>query len=154
VHAVIALSPHLFVEQRTLDAIRNQIVDFAQGDLKARLRRHHGANTEPLFERLVSVWTAQAPGTRWGLEQHVAQVRCPVLAIQGEDDEFFSAAQLEALASLLPGRLETLRIPGCGHYPLHQARNEVLAACIRLVRSLGLRSSRATPDTSSPPPSP
>jgi pimeloyl-ACP methyl ester carboxylesterase len=62
-------------------------------------------------------------------------VRCPVLALQGEDDEFFSAAQLEALARLLPGRLETLRISGCAHYPLHQARHEVLAAAIRFIRA-------------------
>ena len=149
VRAVIAMSPHLFVEQRTLDAIENQIADFAHGDLKARLRRHHGANTDALFGRLVEVWAAQAPGTRWGLEPHVAQVRCPVLAIQGEDDEYFSGSQLEALASLLPGRLETLRIPGCGHYPLHQARNEVLAACIRLIRSVDVTIPSAIPDTSS-----
>lgn len=135
VRGVIALSPHLFVEQRTLDQIRDQIRDFEAGDLRARLRRHHGANTDRLFGRLVEVWTAQAPGTHWGLESHVARVRCPVLAIQGEDDEFFSVAQLEALAALLPGRLERLRIPGSAHYPLHQARNEVLAASIRFVRA-------------------
>lgn len=136
VRAIIALSPHLFVEARTLEQIRRQIRDFERGDLKARLARHHGANTEILFERLVEVWTAKAPGERWGLDPQVARVRCPVLAIQGEDDEFFSAAQLEALAALLPGRLESLRIPGAAHYPLHQARNDVLAASIRLIRAV------------------
>ncbi len=135
VRGVIALSPHLFREAKTLAAIGEQVADFAHGDLKARLRRHHGARTEALFERLVEVWTAEGPGAGWGLEEHVAKLRCPVLAIQGEDDEFFSAAQLEALARLLPGRLETLRIPGCGHYPLHQARTEVLAASIRFIRA-------------------
>ena len=133
---VIALSPHLFVEARTLAKIDEQIRDFDAGDLKARLRRHHGANTEALFARLVEVWTAKAPGEGWGLEPYVARLRCPVLAIQGEDDEFFSAAQLEALARLIPGRLETLRIAGSAHYPLHQARNDVLAASIRLVRAV------------------
>lgn len=133
VRGVIALSPHLFVEARTLRQIGDQIRDFESGDLRARLRRHHGENTDRLFARLVEVWTAQAPGTRWGLESHVSRVRCPVLAIQGEDDEFFSIAQLDALAALLPGRLERLRIPGSAHYPLHQARNEVLAASIRFV---------------------
>jgi lipoate-protein ligase A len=132
VRGVIAMSPHLYREEKTLAAIRAQIEDFRHGDLKARLRRHHGAGTEPLFERLVQVWTA--PSVDWGLEPHIAKARCPVLAIQGEDDEFFSAAQLEALARLLPGRLETLRIPGCGHYPMHQARSDVLAAAIRFVR--------------------
>jgi len=87
------------------------------------LRRHHGANTDLLFARLVEVWTAHAPGTRWGLDSHASQVRCRVLAIQGEDDEFFSEAQFTALAALLSAPLETLRIPGSGHYPIHQARN-------------------------------
>ena len=135
VRGVIALSPHLFLEARTREAIRAQIADFERGDLKARLRRHHAERTDALFGRLVEVWTAREPGARYGLDPHVARVRCPVLAIQGEDDEFFSAAQLEALAALLPGGLETLRIPGCAHYPLHQARNETLAASIRFIRA-------------------
>ncbi|TAK85354.1 MAG: alpha/beta fold hydrolase [Betaproteobacteria bacterium] len=135
VRGVIALSPHLWREEKTLAAIRDQIEDFEHGDLKARLRRHHGSATEALFARLVKVWTAEGPGAGWGLEEHVAKLRCPVLAIQGEDDEFFSVAQLEALGRLIPGRLETLRIPGSAHYPLHQARNEVLAASIRFIRA-------------------
>ncbi len=141
VRGVIAMSPHLFREGKTLAAIAEQIADFEQGDLKARLRRHHGRNTEPLFQRLVDVWTAEK--AQWNLEPHIAKVRCPVLAIQGEDDEFFSALQLAALARLLPGRLETLRIPGCGHYPLHQARNEVLAAAIRFIRTATASSTRS-----------
>jgi pimeloyl-ACP methyl ester carboxylesterase len=136
VRGIIALSPHLFREQKTLAAIAGQIADFERGDLKARLARHHGARTDALFGRLVEVWTAEPAGAGWGLEEHVARVRCPVLAIQGEDDEFFSAAQLEALARLLPGQLQILRIPGAAHYPMHQARNEVLAAAIRFIRSV------------------
>jgi pimeloyl-ACP methyl ester carboxylesterase len=134
VRGVIALSPHLFVEAKTLAAIREQIDDYERGDLKARLARHHGARTEALFARLVEVWTAKPAGAGWGLEEHVRRVRCPVLAIQGEDDEFFSAAQLEALRRLVP-QLQVLRIPGARHYPMHQARNEVLAAAIRFVRA-------------------
>jgi len=134
VRGVIALSPHLFVEAKTLAAIGDQIADYERGDLKARLARHHGARTDALFARLVEVWTAKPAGAGWGLEEHVARVRCPVLAIQGEDDEFFSAAQLEALGRLLP-QLQVLRISGSRHYPMHQARNEVLAAAIRFVRA-------------------
>jgi lipoate---protein ligase len=153
VRAVIALSPHLFRERKTLLAIAEQIADYERGDLKARLRRHHGARTERLFERLVEVWTAAPAGAGWGLEEHIARMRCPVLAIQGEDDEFFSRAQLDALARLLPERLETLRIPGAAHYPMHQARNEVLAAAIAFIRSvtaanIGTSSSLQSPQRS------
>jgi lipoate-protein ligase A len=147
VRGVIALSPHLFVEERTLAAIGRQIDDYERGDLQARLRRHHGARTEALFERLVEVWTAKPAGAGWGLEPHVAKVRCPVLAIQGEDDEFFSAAQLEALTRLLP-HVRVLRIPGAAHYPMHQARNEVLAAAIGFIQS----AKGASTGTSSPRP--
>jgi len=137
VRGVIALAPHLFREERTLRAIDAQIADFRDGDLRARLQRYHGAKTDALFARLVETWTAGAPGDGWDLEPALRGVRCPVLALQGEDDEFFSAAQLEALAALLPGRLQTLRIPHCGHDPQHQARKPVLAALTAFLRTLG-----------------
>ena len=136
VRGVIALSPHLFREAKTLAAIRAQIDDFGHGDLRARLRRHHGERTDALFARLVEVWNAEEAGAGWGLDEHVRRVSCPVLAIQGADDEFFSVAQLDALKRLLGARLQMLVVPGCGHYPLHQARNETLAASIRFIRGL------------------
>jgi lipoate-protein ligase A len=136
VRGVIALAPHLFREARTLRAIDEQVADFRHGDLRARLRRYHGAKTDALFARLVETWTAGAPGEGWGLEPHVRGVSCPVLALQGEDDAFFSAAQLEALAALLPGRVQTLRIPHCGHDPQHHARKPVLAALTAFLRAL------------------
>ena len=136
VRGVVALSPHLFREARTLAAIRAQIDDFRQGDLRARLRRHHGERTDALFARLVEVWNGGEAGAGWGLEEHVRRVRCPVLAIQGADDEFFSVAQLDALERLLGARLHRLVVPGCGHYPLHQARNETLAAAIGFIRGV------------------
>jgi len=136
VRGVIALAPHLFREARTLRAIEEQIADFRDGDLRARLRRYHGAKTDALFGRLVETWTAGGPGEGWGLDAHVRAVGCPVLALQGEDDEFFSAAQLDALSALLPDRVQALRIPGSGHYPQHQAKKPVLAAMTAFLRAL------------------
>jgi lipoate-protein ligase A len=153
VRGIIALSPHLFREARTLAAIERQIADFAHGDLAARLRRHHGERTGALFARLVEVWTAAPAGAGWGLEPYVARVRCPVLAIQGEDDEFFSAAQLEALGRIVP-QLQVLRIAGAGHYPMHQARDEVLAAAIHFIRAIIVPRTGASTGISSSPPSP
>ena len=136
VRGVVAISPHLFREPRTLDAILAQISDFRHGDLKARLQRHHGKKAEALFERLVEVWTADDAAAGWGLEPYVARIRCPVLAIQGGNDEFFSEKQLEALRACLPGRIETRRIADCGHYPFMQARGATLAALTQFMRAL------------------
>jgi len=136
VRGVVAISPHLFREPRTLDAILAQIADFRHGDLKARLERHHGKKAEALFERLVEVWTADDAATGWGLEPLIAEIRCPVLAIQGENDEFFSERQLEVLRACLPGRIETRRIAECGHYPFVQARDATLAEVTRFIGAL------------------
>ena len=133
VRGVVALSPHLHREERTLEAIRAQIRDFESGDLRARLQRHHGAKTDLLFERLVEVWTAPAAADGWGIDAEVARLRCPVLAIRGEDDEFFTSAQLDAIGMLVP-QMQRLRLAGCGHYPHLQARREVFAAIRDFVR--------------------
>jgi lipoate-protein ligase A len=136
VRGVVAISPHLFREEKTADAIRAQISDFNHGDLKARLQRHHGRKAETLFARLVEVWTSEEAAVGWGLEPYVARIRCPVLAIQGDNDEFFSEEQLKALRTCMPGRIDTLKIAECGHYPTIQARGATLAAVGEFVRSL------------------
>ncbi len=135
VRGVITEAAHLFREERTLRAIREQIEDFERGDLKARLARYHGGKAAASFERLAEIWLA-AGERRWGIEDYLARIRCPVLALQGEDDEYFSALQLDAIAAAVPSRVETLSIPDCGHVPHHQARKSVLAAMTRFVEEL------------------
>jgi lipoate---protein ligase len=135
VSGVVAIAPHLFREERTVRAIADQIRDFEQGDLKARLARYHGGNTEQLFHRLVAAWSADKPGD-WGLEPYVRQVRCPVLAIQGTEDEFFSQRQVDSLRALVAGPFETCYLPGCGHAPHQQAATAVVTAIARFVDGL------------------
>ena len=142
VRAVVALAPHLFREDKTLPAIAAQIADFEHGDLKARLARYHGSKTELLFARLVEAWTD--PGRRsWGLDDHVRRISCPVLALQGDDDEFFSPAQIEHLARLAPGRAESAALRDCGHVPHLQKPRAVDAAILAFIaRVTGIESRR------------
>jgi lipoate-protein ligase A len=150
---IVAIAPHLFVEERTRRAIAEQIADFERGDLKARLARYHGHRTEGLFARLVEVWTSGAES--WGIEPYVAQIRCPVLALQGEEDEFFTRAQLDALAALCRAPLEIRSLPRCGHAPHHQEPKALIAAAVDFIsrvapgaRSSPRASAAAAPDHS------
>lgn len=125
VRGIIAIAPHLFREPRTLAAIRERIAEFDAGDLKARLARYHGSKTDALFQRLVETWMAEdAPN--WGVEPYISQLCCPVLAIQGAEDEYFSATQLDAIEAAVLGPFERLIIAECGHVPHHTAADEVL----------------------------
>ena len=139
VRGVIAIAPHLFREQRTIAAIGEQIRDFEGGDLKARLARYHGSKTERLFRRLVDAWTAETDD--WGVEPYIRQIRCPVLAIQGTEDEFFTRAQLDALRALVPAAVEEFYLPGCGHAPHQQATKAVVTAAARFIDAVSIRSS-------------
>ncbi|MBT7835184.1 MAG: alpha/beta fold hydrolase [Rhodospirillaceae bacterium] len=135
IRAVIAIAPHLYREARTLDAVRERIEEFETGDLKARLARYHGAKTEVLFQRLVTSWTA-ADAPDWGVEPYVSKVRCPVFAIQGAEDEYFSAAQLDAIEAIVKGGFERLIIDECGHVPQHSATDEVLDAMAEFINRI------------------
>ena len=132
VSGVVAIGPHLYREQRTVEGIAAQIRDFEHGDLKARLARYHGSKTDQLFGRLVDAWTGSEPRD-WGLRPYVERIRCPVLAIQGTSDEFFTHAQLDTLREVIPGRMEMLVLEGCSHAPHQQATSAVIEAIARFI---------------------
>lgn len=135
VSGVVAIAPHVFREERTLAAIDLQIADFERGDLKARLARYHGTKTESLFRRLVEVWTG-GESCRWGVEPLLRQVSCPVLLVQGTEDEFFSRAQVDAISAAVPGRVEVFLVPDCGHAPHQQEPKTVHAALAKFLTQL------------------
>jgi lipoate---protein ligase len=134
---VVAIAPHLFREERTFAAIADQIREFEHGDLKARLARYHGRRTELLFGRLVDTWTGdEAP--HGDIESLVRGVQCPVLVIQGTEDEFFTRAQVDALCALMAAPVETCYLPGYGHAPHQQAGGVVIDAAARFIAQLAL----------------
>jgi pimeloyl-ACP methyl ester carboxylesterase len=122
---VITEAAHVFVEEVTLSGIRQAEAAYQAGGLRDKLMRHHGQRTDAMFHGWSDIWLA--PEFRdWSVESELARIRCPVLAIQGEDDEYGSAAQVQAIASRVSGPAAVALIPGCGHIPHHQARERVL----------------------------
>ncbi len=53
----------------------------------------------------------------WDIREAVRQVRCPTLVLQGLDDEYGTAAQVDAIASLVGGVVVPSMIQKCGHSP-------------------------------------
>jgi len=130
---VLALAleaPHVFVEPKTVESIA---AISANDDLKKRLERLHGPCTEETIQGWTGVWLR--PEFRaWNLEALLPSVICPVLVIQGEDDEYGTVRQVEAIANGVRGPVETRVLPACGHSPHHQKRDETLALMIDFLR--------------------
>ena len=121
VRGVALMAPHVFVEEHGLDRIRNARETFATSDLPERLAKYHrdGGRTFRLWN---DVWLDPAFRT-WNIEHYLPGVRCPVLAIQGEEDEYGTMAQIDAIARQVGGPCDYLKLPQCGHSP-HQDQPE------------------------------
>ncbi len=126
---------HVFVEQASLQGIRQAVIAFETGGLKSRLEKYHRANTEGMFRAWSDTWLADDFRT-WNIESELASIRCPVLVIQGEEDEYGTPAQVRAIADQVSGPSQTLMIPGCGHIPHLQAGEVVLEHLVRFIQGL------------------
>lgn len=135
VRGIITEAAHVFVEDVTLAGIREAVRQYDSTDLPERLSKYHGSNTEAAFRGWSETWLS--PAFRdWNIEEYLPGVRCPVLAIQGRDDEYGTPAQVEAIVTGVSGPAEPLIIANCGHVPHHQAREKVLAEMARFILNL------------------
>ena len=123
VAGIIVVAPHLFVEDVSITSIEQAREAYATTDLRTRLARYH-ADPDSAFRGWNDVWLNPAFRS-WNIEAELATIRCPVLAIQGEDDEYGTLAQIRGIQAKLP-KTRLLVIPKCGHSP-HRDQPETLA---------------------------
>lgn len=123
---VAVMAPHEFVEDISLAGIRDARVAWETTDLPKKLARYHHARTERVFRDWNDIWLS--PDYRdWNIEAYLPKIRCPVLAIQGEGDEYATMRQIDAIAEQIPGT-QLLKLPDCGHSPHRDQEAAVLAA--------------------------
>jgi pimeloyl-ACP methyl ester carboxylesterase len=128
---VVALAPHEFVEPETLAGIMAAGKAWTATDWPHKLARHH-ADAGRVFREWNDAWLH--PGFRdWNIEEYLPAIRCPILAIQGEDDEYATMRQIEVIAERVPGT-ELLKLPKCGHSPHRDQPAAVLGALDGFVR--------------------
>ena len=127
VAGLVLLAPHVMVEEISVASIAAARVAYAQGDLRARLARHHD-DVDGAFRGWNEVWLR--PEFRdWTIEEYLPRIMCPVLAIQGEDDEYGTMEQVHRIARALPGA-KVLELAQCGHSP-HRDRATVVLEALR-----------------------
>ncbi|MCC6473413.1 MAG: alpha/beta hydrolase [Burkholderiales bacterium] len=130
VAGVIAMAPHVFVEDVCIQSIRRAKRAYETAELRARLARHH-ADPDAAFRGWCDIWLDPA-FREWNIEEYLPRIACPVLAIQGEDDEYGTMAQLERIARLAPDA-QVLRLADCRHAPHRDQPRAVLEAAVRFV---------------------
>jgi pimeloyl-ACP methyl ester carboxylesterase len=133
VRALILEAPHVFVESICTEKIARIAQEYEKTRLRERLARYHGANTDSMFRTWTDVWLRPA-FQLWNIQEYLPAIQSPVLVVQGEEDEYGTPAQVDAVLTQVEGPAESLVLPRCGHSP-HTARaDEVLEAGRRFVR--------------------
>ena len=128
-------APHVFCEDLSVASIALAAEKYRQGDLRRALERHHGANVDVAFWGWNQAWLD--PAFRgWNIQEYLGGIRCSALVVQGEDDEYGTLAQVDAIEAGSGGSVQRLVLPACGHSP-HRAQPEAtLAAMSAFIRDL------------------
>lgn len=135
IRGLVLLAPHSFVEPVTTDSIAALPERFHQGDLREKLARLHGENTDRIFQAWTDIWL-RPEFAAWTIADLLPSVTCPILVIQGADDEYGTIRQVEVIAERAGGPVETLVLPQCGHAPHRDQRDATLAAIAAFAASL------------------
>jgi pimeloyl-ACP methyl ester carboxylesterase len=125
VAGIIALAPHVKVEDLTVRSIAAAKTAYLESDLPARLGRHH-ADADSAFWGWNRIWLDPA-FRAWNIESLLPSISCPVLAIQGEDDEYGTMEQIASIARAAP-RARLLALAACRHSPHRDQPDAVLEA--------------------------
>ncbi|THF67566.1 alpha/beta hydrolase [Pseudothauera nasutitermitis] len=133
VRGLVVMAPHEFVEEETLAGIRAARAAWATTDLRTRLGRYH-ADPERVFLSWNDTWLS-AEFRAWNIEDCLPRIACPVLAIQGRDDEYATLRQIEVIAERV-GDAALLALEDCGHSPQRDQPAAVIEAIARFVARL------------------
>lgn len=137
VSAVILMAPHVFVEQVSLDAINAANDAYANGDLREKLKRYHGANVDSAFRGWCDTWLD--PNFRtWDMRPRLSNIKVPILQLQGINDEYGTVLQIQSINVNSGGPVTSVMLPNCGHAPHLDKADETLAEIVKFIKSLDL----------------
>lgn len=130
----VLMAPHVFVEAISQQSIARIAETYETTDLRTRLAKHH-AHVDDAFHGWSRIWLD--PRFRsWSLGAEASRLKCPLLLIQGVDDEYGTLAQLDAIAEVAAGPCTRLVLETCGHAPQRDQEAAVLDAIAGFVAGL------------------
>ena len=134
VRGVVALAPHVFIEPICISSIVEAARTFETTDLPEKLGRYH-RDAKKTFYGWADVW--RDPEFKgWDITEYLPGIRCPVLALQGHDDEYGTMAQLDAIKKQVSGPCEVLELTDCGHAAFRDQPQKTLSAVTAFIDRL------------------
>ena len=127
VAGAIVLAPHIMVEEISRRTIAQAQEAYLHSGLRGKLARHH-ADPDSAFWGWSRAWLDPA-FENWSLQAELAHITCPLLAVQGLNDDYGTLAQIHGIAESAP-HTELLELADCGHSP-HRDQAAALTARVQ-----------------------
>lgn len=131
---IITEAAHVFVEDITLEGIVDATTAFNDGKLNG-LEKFHQDKTETIFRAWSNTWLSPE-FKAWNIEKEIVPVNVPVLVIQGIDDQYGTAGQVESICHHTSGPSKPCMINECGHTPHAEQKSEVLSKMNTFIKKL------------------
>jgi pimeloyl-ACP methyl ester carboxylesterase len=126
------LAPHIRVEAVSVASIAQARDAYLGTDLRQRLARHHD-DPDSAFWGWNDVWLD--PAFRdWSIEDEIRTITCPLLAVQGVDDEYGSLEQIRGIARRVP-QTRLLELADCAHSPHRDQPDALIGAVTEFLRT-------------------
>jgi pimeloyl-ACP methyl ester carboxylesterase len=124
---VISEAAHVLLENISLEGIKKIADEYKINEsLRKRFSKYHPGISDSMFNGWVDAWLAPEFKS-WNIEALLPGIKVPVLAIQGDVDEYGSYNQLLSIKKNISADVEIFYIQDCGHVPHLQATEKVLS---------------------------
>jgi len=132
---LVLMAPHVFLEQVSLTGVNRARSLYQTANLRDKLVRYHGSQVDGAFWGWNDFWCR--PEIRnWNIEDSLDKIDVPTLVIQGVDDEYGSAAQLDSIESRVSAQVERHLLENVGHSPYREQPEFVLNTINRFIGRL------------------
>ena len=135
VQAVITEADHVVCEEVTMKGVAEVVELFKNGNLKSFLEKYQKENTDKLFYGWSGFWLSEE-AKDWNIISYLKDIKAPVLAIQGKDDQYGSEEQLVVKLRNVGGDVNVAYLDNCGHIPHHEQKEAVLQKMKSFIESI------------------
>jgi pimeloyl-ACP methyl ester carboxylesterase len=136
VAGLVVMAPLTFVEESNLEGIRTAKTLYQTTDMREKLSRYHD-DVDGVFWGWNDIWL-HPDFKSWSIADDLAGIRCPILAILGDDDEYSTPAQIAVIErnAVNAASFDFLKLADCRHSPHRDQPAIVLEAISRFIDEL------------------
>ena len=126
---------HSFIEESGKAAVLATRERAKENNLLTSLEKYHGSKTPKLFRLWHETWLSDF-FSKWTIVPILNRISCPVLAFQGESDEFGTIEQLNVLKKEISTDVTIVEIRNAAHTPRKEAETETIALLTNWLKTI------------------